>query len=250
MTVVAVGSLKGSPGATTAMLALAAVWPAPRPLLLVEADPDGGALAARFGLSTDPGLATAAPGLRREATDAVVDRHIQTLPGGTPILIGPASPELARASLDGCAQRLGGALASSATRDAIVDCGRLSIGTPAAPLVAAADVLLVVARPRLDELALLTHRLPALADSSLTMGLLLIGEVPYRPDDVQAAIGVGLTFIGRLANDPRAAAALNGSGGTRSLARSALVRTARAVVDQVTAPATVPHWVTQAQPAP
>lgn len=184
MTVVAVGSLKGSPGATTAMLALAAVWPVSTPLLLVEADPDGGALAARFGLSTDPGRASAAPGLRRDAADVVLDRHTQTLPGGTPILVGPTSPEQARASLAGCAARLGGALAASATRDAIVDCGRLSVGTPAAPLLAAADTLLVVVRPRLDELAPLTHRLPALAKGGARVGLLLIGEVPYRQDDV------------------------------------------------------------------
>lgn len=251
MTVVAIGSLKASPGVTTAMLALAAVWPASRPLLLVEADPDGGALAARFGLSTDPGLATAAPGLRREADDVVLNRHTQTLPGGTPLLVGPASPDQARASLAGCAARLGGALAASRTRDAIVDCGRLSIGTPVAPLLTAADTLLVVARPRLDELAHLTHRLPALAKASRRVGLVLIGEVPYRPDEVNEAVGGGLAFIARLANDPRAAAALNGDGaGTRRLAQSGLIRTARAVVDQITAAADVPLWAAEPRPAP
>ena len=115
--------------------------------------------------------------------------------------------------LAGCATRLGGALAASRIRDAIVDCGRLSIETPVAPLRTAADTLLVVARPRLDELAHLTHRLPALAKASRRVGLLLIGEVPYRPDDVREAVGVGLAFIVRLASDPRAAAALNGDGG-------------------------------------
>lgn len=231
------------------MLALAAVWPVSTPLLLVEADPDGGELAARFGLSTDPGRASAAPGLRRDAADVVLDRHTQTLPGGTPILVGPTSPEQARASLAGCAARLGGALAASATRDAIVDCGRLSVGTPAAPLLAAADTLLVVVRPRLDELAPLTHRLPALAKGGARVGLLLIGEVPTartmcgRP---------GLAFIAGMANDPRAAAALNGAGGagTRRLAQSGLIRSARVVVDQVTAAAQVPLWTAEAHPVP
>src|SRR5215217_7772269 len=42
---IAIASMKGSPGATSTSLALAAMWP--RPVVLVEADPSGGDLAYR-----------------------------------------------------------------------------------------------------------------------------------------------------------------------------------------------------------
>src|SRR5207244_2826784 len=50
MTAVAWCSAKGSPGVTTAVQLVAGAWPAGRPLLIVEADPAGGDLAARLGL--------------------------------------------------------------------------------------------------------------------------------------------------------------------------------------------------------
>ncbi len=53
---IAVCSLKGSPGVTTWALALAACWPRPASAVLVECDPSGGSLAARFGLAPAPGL--------------------------------------------------------------------------------------------------------------------------------------------------------------------------------------------------
>lgn len=232
MSVLVVGSLKASPGATTAMLALAAVWPPARPLLLVEADPDGGVLAARFGLSADPGLATLASVLRRDAGPDQLRRHAQTLPGGTPLIVGPVSPDQARVSLAGCATRLGTTLAELKA-DVIVDCGRLVGGSPVAPLLSAADTLLVVARPRLEELQYLVYRLPALREV-VNVGVLLIGETPYGPAEVERALGPESAWVARLADDPRAAAALNGvAGGLRHLAASALVRSAREVVAQL-----------------
>ncbi len=58
MTVVALASVKGSPGVTTAALAMAARWPAGRKVLLVEADPFGGDLAPRYGATVTGGLAS------------------------------------------------------------------------------------------------------------------------------------------------------------------------------------------------
>lgn len=247
MTVVAVGSLKASPGATTTMLALAAVWPVGRPLLLVEADPDGGVLAARFGLSTDPGLATAAPALRRDASAEQLARHVQTLPGGTPLLVAPGSPEQTRVSLSGCATRLGGALAAG-DGDALVDCGRLAVGSPALPLLAAADRVVVVIRPRVEELQYLVHRLPALREACREVVVMLVGDTPYKRADVQHALGVDPPEVLRLAADPRAAAILNGTaaGSGRALKASLLLRTARQAADRLAAPPGEPRgWEPQ-----
>ncbi len=48
---VAVASVKGSPGVTTLCVALAACWPDPAGAIVVEADPAGGDVAMRFGLA-------------------------------------------------------------------------------------------------------------------------------------------------------------------------------------------------------
>ena len=47
---VAVCSVKGSPGVTTFCMALAAQWPAQTRCVLLECDPSGGDLATRFAL--------------------------------------------------------------------------------------------------------------------------------------------------------------------------------------------------------
>lgn len=226
-------SLKASPGVTTAMVALAAVWPADRQVLMVEADPDGGVLAARFGLSTEPGLASAAPGLRREPRSKLAN-HIQRLPGGGMVLFGPSSPDQARLIVTACAGRLCQTLAATGD-DALVDCGRLAAGSPAMPVAAAADVLVLVARPRLDELQHLAHRLPTLLQTSRNAALVLIGDSPYGPAEVEHALDEEMTFVAQLADDPRAAAAFNGHGGAgvRRLAASQLVRSARGVAQQL-----------------
>ena len=47
MSLICFANGKGAPGGTTAMLATASLWPMER-RLVVEADPDGGVLAARL----------------------------------------------------------------------------------------------------------------------------------------------------------------------------------------------------------
>ena len=49
MSLIAVAAGKDSRGVTTTALALAAVWPRARAVLLAECDPSGGSLAARYG---------------------------------------------------------------------------------------------------------------------------------------------------------------------------------------------------------
>ena len=72
MTVVALASVKGSPGVTTAATALAAAWPTGRQVLLVEADPFGGDLAPRYGSTVTGGLASLFAAARRTLTPEAV----------------------------------------------------------------------------------------------------------------------------------------------------------------------------------
>src|SRR5262249_57798282 len=59
VSLVVVAGGKGAPGATTTALGLASAWTGQR-RVVVEADPDGGVLAARLGLGLAPGLMTVA----------------------------------------------------------------------------------------------------------------------------------------------------------------------------------------------
>src|SRR6266702_505764 len=70
MSLVAVAAGKGSRGVTTAALALAAVWPQQRRVLLAECDPAGGSLGVRFGLRPVPGLPAA---IARLDADVIAD---------------------------------------------------------------------------------------------------------------------------------------------------------------------------------
>ena len=94
---VCLGSAHGSPGVTTTALALAATWPEHRRCLLVEADPFGGVIAARYGLGDTPGLSSLAAVGRRGLDDDVVWQHAQQLSGGVLVLVGPASADEAHA---------------------------------------------------------------------------------------------------------------------------------------------------------
>lgn len=61
--------------------------------------------------------------------------------------------------------------------------------------------------------------------------LLLVGERPYRPDDVAAVVEA--SAMGALADDARGAAALAGRGGVRGAARSQLARPAVVVSERL-----------------
>lgn len=230
MTVIALGSAKASPGVTTTMLALAAAWPPNRALLLVEADCDGGVLAARSGLRLEPGLTTLAAAARRTLDTDELVRQAQTLPGGLPVLLGPADPDEARRAWEMAGGRLAAAMAGLTDRDVLVDCGRLRRESPSLPLVEQADVVVVVARPRLDELQHLAPRLRALQAARRRTVLLLVGDRPYPPKEVASAMGVPM--VGVIADDARAASVLTGRGGGEArLRRSLLIRSAREVID-------------------
>ena len=81
-------SLKGSPGVTTLSCLLAATWPDPAPVVVVEADPAGGDLAARFGLSSTMGWSSLEAAVRRGGAASPLEPHLQQLPGGLAVLVG------------------------------------------------------------------------------------------------------------------------------------------------------------------
>lgn len=234
MSVIAFGSAKAAPGVTTALLACAAAWPADRRVVVAELDPDGGDVAAWYGLRGEPGLLSyAAQGRRSLHPDTILD-HTQPLPGpgGVRVLVGPPAPEQAAAGLGallgaGLDDRLGGL----AGVDVLVDCGRLRPGSPLTGLLPAVTTTVLVARPTLAEIAHLRPRVAALRASR--PALLLIGEAPYDAEEVAEALAAPV--LGVLADDARGAAALAGRAASRHLRRSALARSAVAIAERLTA---------------
>jgi hypothetical protein len=223
---VAVAQARSS-GATTAALVLGLCWP--RPAVLAELDPAGGVLAARFGLAPNPGLLTlAASGPHSTAAD--VHAHTQPL-GALPAVVGPIGAEAAAAALGQLLPEFGDVLAAL-DGDVIADCGRLGPGSvQVAPILSAASLVLLVARPSADGVADLRHRLAILPEKVRSRAVvLLVGSKPYPPAEVAAVLDVEVA--GTLARDPGAADLLaSGVTGGLRLGRSALWRSARSVVD-------------------
>ena len=249
MSTVCLASAHGSPGVTTTAVALAATWPQHRRCLLVEADPFGGVIAARYGLGDTPGLSSLAADSRRGLDDEAVWSHAQQLPGAIPVLVGPATAEEAQVVLADLAGPLAGWVGTQSEIDVIVDCGRIPPGlTPIAAVDA--GVVMVLARPTLDQLRPAAHRVGALNARGADAALLLVGDQPYGSGEVTAALQ---TYVaGVIAWDPRTAAVLSGAHGTvRGLRRSRLVRSTATLAEQLApTPPVEPATGGDARPAP
>jgi hypothetical protein len=232
MSLVAVAAAKAAPGVTTSALAMAGMWPAARQVLLVEGDPGGGDLAARFGLAAQPGLVSLAAAARRQVDSALVGEHAQTLPGGLGVLIGPPGAEQAAAALGMLAPAVLAGLDGLDGVDIVADLGRLDPGSPALGLASVASLLLLMVRPRLDELQHLAHRVTALRRECRALGVVLVGTGPYPAEEIAATLGVDV--VGTLPTDLRAASLLGGAGASAgALRRSPLVRAVRSLVEAV-----------------
>src|SRR5262249_22091986 len=148
MTVVAVGSITGSPGATRFVLGLAAAWPDERRRVVVEADADGGRLGAELGVGVEPGLmalalAARSPGLIGD--DLVVRRAGG--PGGVGACSLAAAPRGAArpgSAVAHAAASLAAVMAADPSTAWLVDGGRLSARSPTMPFARAADHVVVV----------------------------------------------------------------------------------------------------------
>ena len=246
MPLIVLVSVKGSPGVTTAALALAAAWPAPR-RLLAELDPAGGDLGVRLGLPAGQGLAGLAAAARRPQGRHSLWAYACELPGGLHVVPGPAGAEQAAACLQtltaaGVAQQLA---REAAAGEAIViaDCGRLDPGSPAAQVTGLASVLLVVTRPQLSDLTHLAGRLETItrAGAGVTGLVLVTGATAPRTDPgypaQEIAQALGARVLGSVPADPRSAAALSAGASTpgRKARRLPLVQAARTLAGALAA---------------
>ncbi len=233
---IAVGSVKGSPGVSTFCLALAARWPGTGRRVLVECDPAGGDLAARYGLPLSPGLVSLAAahrgaGVSTQAPMESVWWHTHVLPGGLSVLVAPPGGVQTRAALSTLAAAGAHPLVQAAADPeavVIVDAGRLDAGSAALGLVRAADQLLLLSHATGSDLAHLAARLEELRGWSGRVGLLLVGD---GYPDAEVTRELGMPVMARIPRDPVEAATLTGRTPPRrrSFTRATLSRTAAKV---------------------
>ncbi|QAY71624.1 hypothetical protein [Xylanimonas protaetiae] len=238
MAVIALCSVSGSPGVTTTAVALAWNWT--RPVTLVEADPVGGSAM----------LAGVFKGVR-EYRAGLVELALSPLdPGdalqevgdpveGTPVtfVAGPRSPAQVP-SLEPVWGRLADALddLDKAGQDVIVDAGRLGMRGSPEPLLALADLTLIVTRANLVALAAVRPWAASLAERALAWrdaGLLVVGPgQPYSVKDV--ATTLGLPVVATIADDADAAAVYHrGEPAARRWGSGPYRRSVRAAVDAI-----------------
>lgn len=235
---IALCSLKGSPGVTTTAAALAARWAADQNPMVVECDPAGGDLAARFRLPATPGLVSLAAAARRNRDLSVLWQHSQRLPAGLAVVPGPVGAEQARAALGVLAPTHTSVLRAAGDQPSVVvlaDCGRVDPGSPALPIIRAADAMVMLAHAHDDELSHVAGKLRTAATWNPHPALVLVGA-GYTTAEVEQALQIGV--MGRLPHDPKGAAVLCGRDRTGpGPNRSALGRAAFRLVHSIVASA-------------
>jgi len=231
MSLFAVCSLKGAPGATTVALAMAAVLSHDHAdAFLVEADPAGGDLCALMGLATTPGIMSLAAACRHHSATLDLTAHAQHLPGGGWGLLGPTDPDQASAILAALASRLGQGLAA-ASRHAVIDCGRWGATSPVAPLLREATATAVCIRATVPAIEAARVRADALREATGgRVGLVVVGAYPYGPELIERF--TGLPVVGVVPIDRRGHTGLLGAART-GVDRSLLVRAARSIIDRI-----------------
>ena len=238
---VAVGSWRGSPGVTTAALALAETWPIPAKVYVAECDPRGGTLVTRFLMPGPRRLAELAGQARRGGDLGLLDLHAVPVPSGVRVLTGPEDGRLLRAALK--ALLVPGGLFEQAAGDRdtvlIADVGRVEVDVPeTASLLLLADVLVLVARPVPEQIL----SLAGVGDQARRLhrdtGLLLIGP-GYPAEHVSQLLR--LPVLGQLPLIPAGAAAVRGRLTRRDSFRDAAARVGHAVMAWIASEIPVPR---------
>ena len=224
MTLIALASIKGSPGVTTAATALAASWPEDRQVLLVEADPFGGDLAPRYAMAPNGGLSSLFAAARRTLVPEDVWAHVDHLPGGLPVLFGLAGMHQATANERAwpvVADALG-----ALDADVVVDVGRLlpNLGGGVREVLAQADALAILCQSTLEAIVHLREALPGLAAELRGRRLLVVptGTAQFSAADIGRTLAVEV--LPPMPDDPGAAAALANRRAVKRLERTRLLR--------------------------
>jgi MinD-like ATPase involved in chromosome partitioning or flagellar assembly len=241
-------SAKGSPGVTTATLALAASWPGMA--VVIDVDPAGGDMAAGVGCGSWPPAASLI-GLAVEARQTPVEIALRRLvmrpaPHCPPILAGLTTPSQA-AALPWPLLIAGFGRINDA--DLLCDGGRYIAAGGIGTLLQASDQVVVVTRSTLPSVRATARLVPILRDevvaADCALSVLVVGpDRPYSAQEIADSCGTHL--LGELPLDPRAASVWSeGDNPPRAFFRSPLQRAAQHLAEHLATSAASVREVTQ-----
>jgi hypothetical protein len=203
MSIIVTGTTGGLTDLGTISLHLATMWPTP--VTVIEADPDGGRLAARHNWELRPGLAELAAHVRTPATSTLDPQSLRrTYRNDVSVVVAPPSAEQVIAALSIIAPHTR-TLDQVLGTDVIINVGRVRPNTPASDIVRAADTRLLISRTDLDDVVALVHRQPLLKELGEWKVLAAGGR--YKIDELAKAIEWPV-IADLLPSDRRSSAAL------------------------------------------
>ncbi|MCH7229961.1 hypothetical protein L0U85_03675 [Glycomyces sp. L485] len=185
-----VARLAGAPGVTLTCLGLAAAWPGEDRPTVVELDPLGGDVAARWRVRAEPGLSDVAAVIASEpqaGPEALAEGVQRLLVAGTqvPVVCSAAGGAAARRALEFFSLP-GSKVLSPPEGTVIADVGRLDLDSPCWPVTASADAVVIVVEGTLASIAHLRARqglLEDLAGLGPRIGIVVV-EREYTADEV------------------------------------------------------------------
>lgn len=240
----AVASFSGSPGASTLALALALASNGQTTLL--EADPKGSAVDARFGVGASTGgLSQLFADSRLEGfTIEIFQSVAYTLPLGgdhdsklrAKVIVGRPPLRTYFPSTNVWTAMLQGLFGEGgpASLAIVADLGRYDRTRSVEPLLLEADRLLIVTKPLLEDVAILRVGLKHLVETVLVkperIQVACVGNRPHRPEEIALELGWASPVV-EIPLDDWAAGLLSGYPvGTGPWKRSALHRSAAALL--------------------
>jgi len=222
----------GSPGVTTAAVALGLTWPSP--VIVAECDPSGGALLVGLlggHVPASQGLMQYAieAGRRPHAAAEILATQLVSLDDGGTVLALPGLTDPRQASGIATAWPAVATALAAQPADVIADCGRLDSGA-AQPLavLSGARTVAIVLRPTLRQVWAAHSRVEMLAQlgGRDRLVLLLTGPGTHSVREVAHALDIPVAAV--LPDDSRTAALLSdGLGRRRSLTNGSLLRAAK-----------------------
>jgi len=251
MTMVAVVGGTGAPGATTTALGLTLAWPLPtgRRVVMVEADPAGGAVLAgalNGRVTNEWGLHQLGLAHRQGQLLDYLFRQLIDLSDGDQermVLPGLAAPDQAP-SLTHAWEPLASLLAAlehgEIPHDVVVDLGRDGALGASGVLARRADVVLVVVRSTLRSISAARTRIAALRRvldeqgvGSDSLALAVVTEGPYPVSEVSVALGAPVLAV--VPHDIRSAQVLSDGQGDadKRFMRSQWMAAVRSAADEV-----------------
>ena len=225
MSIIVTGTTGGLTDLGTISLHLATMWPTP--VTVIEADPDGGRLAARHNWELRPGLAELAAHVRTPATSTLDPQALRrTYRNDVSVVVAPPSAEQVIAALSIIAPHTR-TLDQVLGTDVIINVGRVRPNTPASDIMRAANTRLLISRTDLDDVVALVHRQPLLKELGEWQVLAAGGR--YKIDELAKAIEWPV-IADLLPSDRRSSAALK-----LTIAKIARAHQSRELVDRAVA---------------